>query len=349
MRKPFYWKDRRAWYLRIKGDDGKLTTIKLADTKEAAYDEWDAMKRKTTSAGSALTVFAITDRYFQHLESRLARGSIKERTVERQLERVATFVDRHADLPASKLKVHHVTEWLDSRTRWGSTTRGDAAAALRQIFEWATCQGIISLNPLRSLKSESRNRRDYVMPRGEYSRLIRGIKDSRKDVAAFRQILIAMRLSGCRPSEILSLDVEDFDGETWTIGQHKNVKKQGKPRIVYLPSCLQTLSKIARGDRTSGKLFRPRDGGSWKYSDIRRRFERLKKSEAVKADSRCVLYSFRHTWITEALLAGIGAAKVAEMAGTSIRMIDKHYGHLDQDRSHLVQAAMAVQAARVAK
>lgn len=346
MRKPFYWKARRGWYLRVAGDDSKLTTIKLGDTKEQAYDEWELMRRSQVGEGSARTVFNVIERYFEHLESRLALGAIVEKTVSRQLEHVEQFADLYASLPVSKLKVHHASEWIDSKKRWGPTTRGDVAATLRRIFEWAACQGLIDANPLKLLKSEKRQRRDYTVPRGEYDRIILGVKTSRKDVAAFRQILIALRLSGCRPSEILSLDVADFDGDTWNIREHKNSKKSAKPRIVYLSPCLKTLSKIARRGRSSGLLFMPRENGRWQYSDIRRRFERLKKSQAVNANPECVLYSLRHTWITEAIVAGVGVATVAEMTGTSIRMIDKHYGHLEQDRDHMMKAAEKVQAAR---
>jgi site-specific recombinase XerD len=40
------------------------------------------------------------------------------------------------------------------------------------------------------------------------------------------------------------------------------------------------------------------------------------------------LYTLRHSFITQALLDGMTTLEVAKMVGTSLAMIDKHYGHL---------------------
>ncbi len=39
-------------------------------------------------------------------------------------------------------------------------------------------------------------------------------------------------------------------------------------------------------------------------------------------------YSFRHYYATQRLLAGISVYTLAENMGTSVAMIEKHYGHL---------------------
>jgi hypothetical protein len=40
------------------------------------------------------------------------------------------------------------------------------------------------------------------------------------------------------------------------------------------------------------------------------------------------LYSYRHTYITKALLSGVTPATICAQCGTSLEMLDKHYGHL---------------------
>ena len=45
---------------------------------------------------------------------------------------------------------------------------------------------------------------------------------------------------------------------------------------------------------------------------------------------------------SRALLAGIPAQVVAENCGTSIRMIEKHYGHLLQDQARDALAGLAL-------
>jgi integrase len=63
-------------------------------------------------------------------------------------------------------------------------------------------------------------------------------------------------------------------------------------------------------------------------------------------DQKCVacvvLYAFRHTWATNAIVSGLDAATVAELMGTSIRMINEHYGHLAKHKGHMVNAAAKV-------
>jgi len=47
---------------------------------------------------------------------------------------------------------------------------------------------------------------------------------------------------------------------------------------------------------------------------------------AAKLPSSLVMYSLRHTAISEMIAHGIDSFEVARMAGTSTEMIDKHYG-----------------------
>ena len=55
-----------------------------------------------------------------------------------------------------------------------------------------------------------------------------------------------------------------------------------------------------------------------------------------------VLYTLRHSWITEALRSGMATLDVALLTGTSLQMIQDHYGHLvaDSARERLAQVVM---------
>jgi hypothetical protein len=51
------------------------------------------------------------------------------------------------------------------------------------------------------------------------------------------------------------------------------------------------------------------------------------------------MYAFRHYHISRALLAGIQAQVIAENCGTSVRMIEKHYGKfVGSDRRAMMNA-----------
>jgi hypothetical protein len=48
----------------------------------------------------------------------------------------------------------------------------------------------------------------------------------------------------------------------------------------------------------------------------------------------------RHTFISEAIAAGIATFEIARMAGTSVLMIEKTYGHLLPDAIERGRAAL---------
>jgi site-specific recombinase XerD len=56
---------------------------------------------------------------------------------------------------------------------------------------------------------------------------------------------------------------------------------------------------------------------------------------AADLPAKTVLYTLRHSWITTALTSGMSTLDVARLVGTSLLMIEKHYGHLVSDAARL--------------
>ena len=60
------------------------------------------------------------------------------------------------------------------------------------------------------------------------------------------------------------------------------------------------------------------------------------------------VHSFRHLWISDALMAGSNIATVAYVAGMSVAMIERVYGHFMDDQLHAAQARIdAVRDSRI--
>jgi integrase len=57
-------------------------------------------------------------------------------------------------------------------------------------------------------------------------------------------------------------------------------------------------------------------------------------------------YQLRHTFATEALAAGISIFELARVMGTSVKMIDRTYGHLARDSEHAIRARLDARAGR---
>jgi len=57
-------------------------------------------------------------------------------------------------------------------------------------------------------------------------------------------------------------------------------------------------------------------------------------------------YCLRHTFASEALMAGVSIFQLARVMGTSVGMIDRVYGHLVQDSEGAIRALLETRAAR---
>jgi hypothetical protein len=66
------------------------------------------------------------------------------------------------------------------------------------------------------------------------------------------------------------------------------------------------------------------DGFAWGKSHQQRPMKEA--VQAAKLPAETVFYSLRHYHISKALLVGVPAQVIAENCGTSIRMLEKHYG-----------------------
>ena len=98
-------------------------------------------------------------------------------------------------------------------------------------------------------------------------------------------------------------------------------------------------------ERTKGKIanapiFATEYGQSWNKDSWKKPFKDAVK--AAKLPTTVVMYSLRHTAISEMIASGIDSFEVARMAGTSTEMIDKHYGHLQHDRMRAKLDAIAI-------
>src|SRR5699024_9083300 len=103
--------------------------------------------------------------------------------------------------------------------------------------------------------------------------------------------------------------------------------KAGAGRVIALsPDALDVLKKQSKGKLPGAPLVSYMDGSHWH----KERWKQPIKKAATVAElphSVCA-YTFRHSLITDMLVGGIDSLTVAKMAGTSIAMIEKHYGHL---------------------
>jgi integrase len=149
-----------------------------------------------------------------------------------------------------------------------------------------------------------------------------------KSDGAFNNLLEAAKLTGARYGELANTRVVDLDTK------HGTILLNGKTgeRLCYLSDEALTWFKQQSKDKLPKARLLPKDDGTeWGKSHQARPMKAVVK--AAKLPRETVFYSLRHYHISKALLAGVPAQVLAENCGTSIRMIEKHYGKfMAQDR-----------------
>ena len=141
---------------------------------------------------------------------------------------------------------------------------------------------------------------------------------------AFRDLIEAGFLTGARYGELRALLVSDYDK-----GRRVLSIRQGKtgPRSVPLSDAATRLfDRLRHGKLPAAPLLARDDGQAWQHSDQ----DKFMREAARKArlPNGTVYYTLRHTFIANALTGGVDIHTVAKLCGTSVAMIEKHYGKL---------------------
>jgi integrase len=140
---------------------------------------------------------------------------------------------------------------------------------------------------------------------------------------AIHDLLEATMQTGCRAGELVRARRSAFDARTRSLAV---TGKTGPRTLPLAPQAQAVFTRFARDKLPSAYLFVRDDGKPWAHSD----WDELVKEAAKRADlpAETCLYTLRHSFITQALLDGVSTLEVSKFVGTSLAMIEKHYGHL---------------------
>jgi integrase len=149
------------------------------------------------------------------------------------------------------------------------------------------------------------------------------IASAQSDLAPF---LKALCLLPFRPGAMAALTVGSFDKRLGVLTVGKD--KSGKDRKISLPNATaaffteQTKDKLPSAPLVARADGKPWNKDSWKYP-----FKDAALVAKLPADATC--YALRHSTITDLIaLHHLDTMTVAQLSGTSVMMIEKHYGHL---------------------
>jgi len=327
------------------GDYGTLAGHDVFNQAKADAEAW----AETVESGGerARDMVTVADACEAYLKER--PGSIAEGVFRRHV-----FSDPIAKVKLDKLRRHHLRAWrkrleqapaLLTRNKGGETRTKERSqstvnrdmvplrAALGQVLkQGAPNTDAAWQEALRPFKGADK-RRELYLDRAERMRLI----DAAGEDA--RPFIKALCLLPLRPGALAALTVRDFDKRTrtLTIGKDKN----GNPRQMTMPEVIaEFFAAQVKGKLPTASIF-ARAGGeawtkdAWKYP----------VKDAVRAaglPGAVSAYTLRHSVITDLIRVRLPILTVAQLSGTSVAMIEKHYGHLVRDDAEEALASIAI-------
>jgi integrase len=136
-------------------------------------------------------------------------------------------------------------------------------------------------------------------------------------------LVTAALLTGARPGELATLCAGDFNRSQGVLTLRG---KTGSRTVAISTEAAKFFNARSKGKTPAAPLLATSFGQAWNKDN----WKKPLKDAVTKAglSDAVVLYSLRHTAISEMMRAGIDVFTVAKLTGTSVSMIEKNYGHL---------------------
>lgn len=178
--------------------------------------------------------------------------------------------------------------------------------------------------------AKEKEREEYT-PGKAYTRdELKRMRAAAKEHGRFYLFMLIAQYMGMRPSEITQLKRDRVDLEHNVIDLRKADTKTNRGRRVPIhPKVRALLIERLLASAHSEYLFPNFKVHARPNAPMDRTgFKKVWANILDKAKVEGRLYDFRHTFITHAIKSGMRPAVVAEITGTSLRIIEKYYLHL---------------------
>ncbi|MBY0233179.1 MAG: tyrosine-type recombinase/integrase, partial [Gemmataceae bacterium] len=197
------------------------------------------------------------------------------------------------------------------------------------MLNWGVGQEYIPSHRLKGFKKPPEGVREATLSPDEVDKVLAAVDD--KD--PFKDFLLALKLTGARPSELRRVTAADLRDGTWVLKVHKNSKKTAEPRVIYLTPEVEAMARRLAAKHSEGPIFRNgRYGTPWSSAGIEQRFWKLQAKLGFTVSS----YLFRSYYCTEGLKRGVDVAHMSALLGhKSTAMVMRHYNRISDDIQHM--------------
>lgn len=328
---------------------GEFEHLPPSDRRDAAVQAAEQWLQHVGAGGSteATTVRGACEAYVTHL-----RGQRREATAadaEKRFERWVYSDKTLSRLELTKLMPKHMAGWRKhltetpvkgkngaERQRSTSAINRDMTAfraALNHALELRLVVSDAAWRTALKPHESASGRREQYLDKAQRQKLIAA---AAPDVAALLQGLAMVPL---RPGALALRDVGDLNKKLATLRVGKD--KAGRDRVLPLPPAAVTFfAAKARGALPTAPLLRQANGKRWNKDAWKWLIKDAVK--AARLPRATTAYTMRHSVITDLVVGGLDLMTVAQLSGTSIVMIQKHYGHLRAEHARQALAALAL-------
>jgi integrase len=305
--------------------------VKLAETWAAELDRGVGMNLagRTADVSLACTEYVDDVRRTRPKTAHDAELRFKRRVHGHPIGRV----------PLDKLRAKHVTDWHYSlpTDEYTQASADRDLAYLRAALNRAVDEDLAPSHmreQVRRVKpfGGKPTRREVFLDQDERRRLLEAASGSLRD------LIEAAALTGARPGELVNARISAFDKRNGFL----NVTGKTGPREIALsPPAIALFTRLSKDKIGEAFLLTRENGECWKHP---KDWARPMKEAVARAglDPDTVLYSLRHSFISELLDSGMSTFEVSELVGTSLVMIQKRYGKFlaDRTKERLAKVAM---------
>lgn len=315
-----------TWIARQRDEDGrqKYHSIGYEDFIEYEMGVKEARRwAKQLNAGiDTSKMRTVADACREYVEDRRCeKGDVAADDAENRYRRTV-FSHSIGKLKLTKVRAKHIKQWR-SDLGMAVASQNRNLTALKAALNYAVASKYIGTDKTTEWKSvkphEVTTSRDLYLDRQQRATLVEAMPDYAKPF--FR----ALCMLPLRPGALAHALVGDLDLVQGMLTVR--IDKAGAGRKVALfPGALDLLRIQASSKLADAPLIAFPDGTRWDKD--RWKLPVNSAAEAAKFHAETCAYTLRHSVITDMLVGGIDTLTVARIAGTSILMIERHYGHL---------------------
>jgi integrase len=343
-----------TWSVRILDQTKQRVTRSLGDLGHLPdHERYEAARKEALTLAEHIakgglsaskTVADCCKAYVDHLRER--RGDKAADDADRRFKQYVLDDPVFAAMELTKLTPAHIEAWRKrlkdrpvgkekKKVRTLSSLNRDVTpfrAALNLAYDDGWCVTDFAwrkkLRPLAGVDSK----RDLYLTKDERKALI---ENADPDLARFLRGLATLPI---RPGALAELKVKDFDPRRNQL--QIPVDKTGGRMITLPASTAEMLADCCKGRKADEPLFIRENGSKWGKDSWK-----VGVRDAVAAaglNEKVTAYTLRHSVITDLVHVGLDLLTVAQLSGTSIRMIEQHYGHLRNEVASEALQAIAV-------